>query len=95
MSIRKTFPDVIIHTDGRVQLVTEDAQSWAWTWSGLGLQEWYTVDSIPRMLASVPTDTHYQMQDDGLVVYWPKTGPFAYEERVPEWRKKYPKWQGE
>ncbi len=95
MSIRQTFPDVIIHPDGRVQLVTRDAQSWAWNWSNLRLNEWCTVDNIPRMLASVPTDTPYDMQEDGLVVYWPKTGPWAYKERIPEWRKKWPKWQGE
>ena len=53
MSIRQTFPDVIIHPDGRVQLVTRDAQSWAWNWSNLRLNEWCTVDNIPRMLASV------------------------------------------
>ena len=93
MSIRQTFPDVIIHPDGRVQLVTTDAQSWVR--SNLRLDKSFTVHNTPRMLDSVPSETPYDMHDDGLVVYWPKTGPLAYKERVPEWRKKYPKWQGE
>ncbi len=93
--IGQTFPDVIVLPDGRVRLVTKGAQSWAWNWSNLRLSEWCSVDNIPRVLASVHPDTPYDMQDDGLVVWWPKTGPWAYQERVPEWRKKYPKWDGE
>ena len=95
MSTGQTFPDVIILPDGRVRLVTRNAQSWAWCWSDLRLQEFCTVDNLPRMLDSVPSYTPYDMQHDGLVVWWPKTGLWAYKEQVPEWRKKWPKWEGD
>ena len=93
--IGQTFPDVIIFPDGRVRLVTYGARSWAWGMSNLGMQKWYSVEKIPRMLFSVPHNTLFKMQKDGLVVWWPKTGPWAYQERIPEWRKKWPKWDGE
>ena len=92
MSIGQTFPDVIVLNDGVVRLVTSDAGSWAYMETNLSKH--CDKNDIPYFI-QVTDETPYQMKEDGLVVRWPKTGLWAYKERVPEWRKQYPKWQGE
>ena len=92
MSIGQTFPDAVVLHDGWIRLVTIDARCWAYMETSLS--EHCDNNDIPYFIQATDK-VPYQMKEDGLVVRWPKTGPWAYKERIPEWRKKYPKWQGE
>ena len=92
MSIGQTFPHAIVLPNGWLHLVTRDARCWAH--QNTSLSDHCDKDDIPRMIDAADA-VPYLMKEEGLIVRWPKTGPLAYKERVPEWRKKYPKWQGE
>ena len=88
MSIGQTFPDVLYLGDELFRVITEGGFSWIHHNTKMGRD-------IPRLLKIRGDEVPYEMKEDGLVVRWPKSGPWAYKERIPEWRKQYPKWEGE
>ncbi len=95
MGIGQTFPDVVVHDDSEIRLVTHAARRWIY--ENTNIKDGTDIsgpDSVPR-LVTVSPDTCLKMEEDGLVIRWPKTGPWAYHERIPEWRRKYAKWEGD
>ncbi len=93
--IGQTFPDVVAHNHSEIRIVTHAARRWIYENTEIKDEIDITgPGSVPRIV-SVNPDTCLLMEEDGLVIRWPKTGSWAYHERIPEWRKKYPKWQGD
>ena len=90
--MKQNFPDAIVLSGGMLRLVTMSARCWAH--QNTSLSSHCDKNDIPYFIQATDK-VPYQMKEEGLTVRWPKTGPLAYKERIPEWRKKYPKWQGE
>ena len=65
MSIRQTFPDVVVMDDGILHLITWGARSWAY--QNTTLKQHCTVSTIPRIMHSTPAVVPL-MAADGLVV---------------------------
>ena len=92
--IGQTFPDVVAHNHSEIRVVTHAARRWLYENTNIGDGTGIAgPNSVPRIVAISP-HTCLNMEEDGLVIRWPKTSSWAYHERIPEWRKKYPKWDG-
>ena len=93
--IGQTFPDVVAHNHSEIRVVTHAARRWIYENTTINSELAISgPGSVPR-LVTVSPDTCLKMEEDGLVIRWPKNGSWAYHERIPEWRKKYPKWDGQ
>ena len=93
--IGQTFPDVVAPNDSEIRVVTHAARRWIYENTAIkGEHAVSGPGSVPKFITVGP-DICLKMEEDGLVIRWPKTSPRAYHERIPEWRKKYPKSQGE
>ena len=79
MSIRQTFPDVVVTDDGILRLITRDAMSWVHMHRGAtGYFYDAGAEDAPRVV-TLPMWCAKQMEEDGLVVRRNRTGKESKE----------------